>query len=348
MMRSSHAEGGHLSRAMLLLDLASDMSTSYAGLSLEDIMRRAECSRRTAERLRDGLLLLYPEIEEAVEDAGLKRWRLPKITQLLLPDIRSDELADLQLAADQAAAKGATHQAQNLKSLMQKLRNAINKSSLLRVETDMEVLLQAEGLASAPRPSERFDADLVAQLRQALLCSRLVEVSYRARIKRTTDTRLLEPLGFLIGARHYLVAREIKPEGRTAARLFALCRIERCQLTKQPFVQDNDFDIRQYAGRSFGVWQGDEPQKIVLKFSQIAAEDAANFNFHHSQTFTTTSDGSLLLTMTCGGFTELCHHLFTWGREVEILQPEVLQDMMAHFVADAAAALPTQKKVQHD
>jgi predicted DNA-binding transcriptional regulator YafY len=175
-----------------------------------------------------------------------------------------------------------------------------------------------------------------------------VEVSYRARIKCTTDTRLLEPLGFLIGARHYLVAAEIKPDGRTAPRLFALCRIESCQLTKQPFVQDNGFDIRKYAGRSFGVWQGDEPQKIVLKFSKAAAEDATNFNFHHSQTFTPTSDGSLLVTMTCGGFTELCHHLFTWGSAVEILQPEVLQDMMAHFVADAAAALPPQKEKLND
>jgi hypothetical protein len=84
-----------------ILRIALDTQGSTLGLSLEDIQRGyadRPLSRRTAERLRDAVERLFPEIEQSNPGEVPKRWRLPGGAVGGLAKVTADELADLTTA----------------------------------------------------------------------------------------------------------------------------------------------------------------------------------------------------------------------------------------------------------
>jgi len=99
-------------------------------------------------------------------------------------------------------------------------------------------------------------------------------------------------------------------------------------------VPPDDFDLRAYAARSFGVFQ-DDVEAVSLLFSAAAALDAAEYVFHPTQSFERLDDGSLRVRFSASGMRELCWHLFTWGPEVTIEAPEGLKSMMSALIEDA-------------
>ena len=62
-------------KAILVIELARRMAASAEGLTLDEMAREARVGRRTAERLRDAVLMLFPAVEE-VADPPTKRWRI--------------------------------------------------------------------------------------------------------------------------------------------------------------------------------------------------------------------------------------------------------------------------------
>jgi predicted DNA-binding transcriptional regulator YafY len=64
------------------------------------------------------------------------------------------------------------------------------------------------------------------------------------------------------------------------------------------------------------------------KFSPQAAKDAKDFEFHPDQKTKRQNDGSLIVRFRAGGALEMCWHLFRWGKEVEVLEPKYLADML--------------------
>ena len=108
------------------------------------------------------------------------------------------------------------------------------------------------------------------------------------------------------------------------------------QVTEQSFERNREFDLQEYAERSFGAFQED-PFKVVLRFDSDTAADAANFLFHPSQTFHKNRDGSLTVTFTAGGIVEMCWHLVTWGSSVTVEQPTELREHIATVCEELAA-----------
>ena len=60
-----------------LLQLAFMMQAARPGISLGDIQSEFGIGRRTAERLRDAVLRVFPQAGEVPSDDALKRWRIP-------------------------------------------------------------------------------------------------------------------------------------------------------------------------------------------------------------------------------------------------------------------------------
>ena len=74
----------------------------------------------------------------------------------------------------------------------------------------------------------------------------------------------------------------------------------------------------------------------MLRLSQ-AADDAAGWLVHPSQTVEHEAEGSLTVRFRAGGFQETCWHLFTWGTAVGIVEPQELRlklTAMANEVAE--------------
>ena len=76
---------------------------------------------------------------------------------------------------------------------------------------------------------------------------------------------------------------------------------------------------------------------MVLRFEPEAADDAAGWLFHPSQSTEREPGGALTVCFRAGGLQEMCWHLLTWGTAVSILAPKELRAELAELAAAAAA-----------
>lgn len=316
-------------KAETVFRIALDMQGSAYGLTLRDIQHNYSeepLSRRTAERLRDAVERLFPLIELANPGELPKRWRLPGGAVSGFASITAEEVAALTTAVALLRRENMRSQALSAERVLAKLRALMTRQTAARIETDLEILTEAEGLAMRPGPRPRIDQELLRTLREAIITRRKVRLHYLYRGSRKRGYQTVHPYGFLYGKRHYLVAWSELDRAKDF-RSFALSNIERVELLAQTFARKRGFSIGKYAENSFGVFQ-EGPVEVVWKFTPKAAQDAGEFLFHPNQKTERQKDGSLIVRFRAGGLLEMSWHLFTWGDEVEIVKPKRLASML--------------------
>jgi predicted DNA-binding transcriptional regulator YafY len=309
-----------------LLRVALDMRGNAEGLSLDDIQRCYGVSRRTAERMRDAIERVFPQMEQANPGETPKRWRIRSGAVNALVGFSADELSTLATASSLMRRENLADGAAKLDALSSKLKSLIHPDAARKLGPDLELLADAEGIALRPGPREQIAPEILSELRQAILSCRKVRLHYRARGSGALSRNLVCPYGLLYGNRHYLVAYSLN-SGATGFRLWALGHIEKIEQTDSAFVRRKDFSLQKYAEQSFGVFQ-EKPFDVVWRFSPKAAPDAKTFLFHPTQVMEPQPDGSLIVRFHAGGALEMCWHLVTWGGEVEVLEPKRLQTML--------------------
>ena len=309
-----------------LLQLALEMQAARGGLTLADIESKFGVGRRTAMRMRDALLRNFPQAEEVETSDRTKRWRIPTGTLDRLIAFTAEELAALEGAIRLMERDNRENDAAELATLSAKLRALLKPDVARKVEPDLEAMLEAEGLATRPGPRPKIDVSMVQILRDAIMACRKVKIHYWNRKTKTAKDRIVHPYGFLHGHRNYLVAWHENPKANDFV-LFALPHIENIEMTDESFTRDPNFNLETFAAQSFGLFQG-EPFNTVWRFTPAAADDAAEFIFHPSQKMERQSDGSLVVSFTAAGDLEMAWHLFTWGDNVEVIEPAHLGEMI--------------------
>ncbi|HUZ95448.1 MAG TPA: WYL domain-containing protein [Edaphobacter sp.] len=322
-------------KAETILRIALDMQGSGEGLTIDDIRIRygdEPLSRRTAERLRDAVERVFPQVEQANPGETPKRWRIRSGTLSGLVGLSAEEVAALGTAETVLKRENANAAADALGSLAAKLRATIRPEVTRRIEPDAELLLEAEGLAMRPGPRPKVDSETLATLRQAILASRKVRLHYQARSTGTRSRQLVCPYGFLYGNRPYVVAYSMNSAVRDY-RLFSLANISAVDLTAFSFLRRADFSLADFARRSFGVFQ-EEPFDVVWRFSPEVAADAREWVFHPDQTIEDQPDGSLTVRFRAGGALEMSWHLYTWGDTVEVLEPKDFRNRVKRSIGE--------------
>lgn len=321
-----------LEKATALLRLARRLAASAEGLSLEDMASEFGVDRRTAERMRDAIRDIFPQMQE-LRSGKAKRFRIPGGLDPFFEAPTVEELADLILAARAAADQGQPDRAGNLMSLSAKIESRIRPAQRRRYAPDVEALALSEAIALRPGPRPACDPVVLRTLRSALLSVRRVRFRYLGAGGGEAAVREVDPCGLLFGSVYYLVARRVGAEAAVLWRLDRMTGVER--LDDAAEVPEG-FDLQAYCDRAFGVFQ--EPvSDVVLRVSPQAAKAALQHRFHPSQAFETLPDGGLRLTLRTGGLLELCWHLFTWRGEITIEGPDALQEMMTAEISRFAA-----------
>ena len=337
-------------RAMDLLQLSFEMQGSAEGVSLGDIENQFKVSRRTAERMRDAVCLVFPQADEYDSGDRIKRWRIRTGARTL--PVSAEDLAALTFAAERLRSDSRTDQAERLDRIGQGLRSHIAVNALRKTENDYELQIELEGSAWRAGPRPNIDRAVLEVLRDAIQrCQRVrLHYRYRTRGNGTIGDPVVDPYGLLYGNRHYLVAYKEKE-----SRLFSLSNIEKVEVLEERFPRDPGFNLGDYAAHSFGVFQ-ETPVEVVWRVSPEAAADAREFLFHPSQELEDQNDGSLLVRFTAGGLKEMCWHLFTWGETVQVQKPAKLRRQMWQELTRACKALgvtledkpETQAKLKHE
>lgn len=334
-------------KAEMILRIAFDMQGSALGLSLDDIQRNyadEPLSRRTAERLRDAVERLFPQIEQANPGEVPKRWRLPGGTVNGLANVTADELADMAIAVSVLRRENMPAQAASAERLISKMRALLKPPTIARIEPDLEALTEAEGLAMRPGPKPKINGEVVSTLREAIITRKKVRLHYVYRGSGKRGYETVHPYGFLYGNRHYLVAWSESDRAKDF-RNYALSNIERVELLVRNFNRKREFSLGKYAERSFGVFQ-EAPFDVVWKFTLEAAPDARQYLFHPTQTLENQPDGSLIVRFRAGGALEMCWHLFTWGDQIEIIKPERLRTIFDDQISEVTQSRRKSRKVK--
>ncbi len=323
-------------KSQALLRLANELQGTAEGLSLRDIQEKFSVSRRTAERMRDAVCEVFPDVEEVLLGDGFKRWRIRLRRSGAVAPITVDELTTLHAAAARLRQEGLKDQADVVDGVEAKLRSMLLPNVLVRLGADYEALLESQGLAMRPGPRPRIAGLVMRDLREAIKGAWPVTLHYRARETGAHSRLLVHPYGFIYGNRHYLVGFHASPDIE-AIRLFSLANIEKVERAEGQFTRDPNFSLDAYAANSFGVFQ-EEPFNVVWRVSPEAADDAREHLFHPSQTFEDQPDGSLLVRFKAGGLLEMCWHLFTWGGAIQVVEPQELIDVMREQLENLGAA----------
>jgi predicted DNA-binding transcriptional regulator YafY len=323
-----------------ILQLACAMQGSRIGLSLGDIEKQFSIGRRTAQRLRDAVLRVYPQAEQVMDSERRPRWRIPTSGVVTPGALTAEDVVDLEAAARLLRQRNLRKRASALEGIARKLKAALPASTQTRLAPDIEALLEAEGLAMRPGPRPLIRGEVIDTIRLAIKQGNEVYLYYRSRNTRRSSGRRLQPYGFLLGKQHYLVG--MSPDRHPGdARLFALANIKRASCLDKTFQRDPSFSLQKFAERSFGVFQ-EKPQDIVWKFSPSVADAVAEYEFHPGQSLEKMQDGSIMVRFRAGGQLEMCWHLYTWGANVEVIAPASLRKLMGsalkHRNFDVSAA----------
>ena len=327
-------------KAEQLLDLATFAAARHAGVSLDEVTERFSVSKRTAQRMLRALETQFPDTSVTIGEQGRKRWLLPSGALRDLMSLSPEELAALDIAIETLKRSGLAAEAADLLALREKIMALVPRTKAVRLETDHEALLEAQGLAARPGPRQRIDRKIGAAIAEAVKACRILEVEYQSRGDPAPRTRRLAPYGLLTGLRQYLVARPA--EARSGSfRLYVVEKICAAKVSGEAFERDPAFNLQFFANRAFGVFQNEEEfGEVVWRFSPRAAPHARGFEFHPAQVMEDQPDGSLIVRFSAAGHLEMAWHLYAWGHDVEVLAPERLRTMVHAYRRPDFPSLP--------
>ncbi len=305
------------SRVSDIIDLIIFMLSKLNGVTLNEIQERFNVSRRTAERMRDSVLSILPQVDEIETEGRQKRWGFTNYSLNELVSFSNEDIAfmeKLKENCDKVTQEELEQVLTKIKAIKYKHNEIDNKQ--------IEAILQAEGYAVRQAPSFKVDLDIIATLRQAIKNNLKIQVEYK------NKQRILEPLGIIYGEKAHLIARE-EAKGKEEYN-YSLHKMSNAKLTNETF-DPKGFNLQEFAKKSFGVYFG-EIYNVKLKFIPEAREDVLNYNFHPTQKITQLEDGSTIVTFKASGDKHIYWNLFKWSYAVEILAPAKLKEGYKEYI----------------
>lgn len=312
------------SKSQDLIRLAQMANARRAGVSLNDIREEFGISHRTAQRMTEALETVFRNVEAFDGPDRRRRWRIadPVIEKLQLRQETAVEA--LEIASRTARSDGRFRHATALDDVRRGLLARLTSKDALRTEADVEAVLLGMGSVARPGPRVNFVPAVVDAVIEAL------RGPFRLRMQYGTidaPERIVEPHGFLLGHRSYLVARQ--PERGDEMRNFRMDRILRAQCLDESFNIVSGFSLEDYTARSFGVYQNPKQyDEVIWRFAPHAAARAAEFSFHPRQAVELQDDGSIIVRFHAAGWLEMAWYLYSWGDAVEVVAPEGLRNFI--------------------
>ncbi len=279
-------------------------------------------SERTAQRMLRAMTEAFPHSVRICDgDDRKRRWSIEEVPLARLRLAGADELEAIESAIVALRDRGDVRQGRALSDLRNRLLAALPPSAARAAEADADAMLEAHGVAARPGPVVQIEQVISERVAAA------VRGPYRMLFSYAGERREVEPYGILIGTRRYLVARQ--PQKGPQYRHFRLDRITDATVTDTWFVRDPDFNIAEHAARAFGTYQNEgEYGEVIWRFSAKAADRAAEWRFHPSQTMERLPDGRLEVHFFASGWLEMAWHLYCWGNSVEVVAPKELKALI--------------------
>ena len=163
-----------LNKANEIIELAIIMQNSYNGLTLDDIAKEFECSRRSAERMKAVLVEKFgSKIEEVSNSTDKKkRWRFKKGTMNWLINFTSADFANLEQCKKMLKSPAKQKE---IDELIEKIK-ALNPENISDVDIDEILSNQAYVIKQGFR--ENIKLETLQLINDSILCQKQIRITY--------------------------------------------------------------------------------------------------------------------------------------------------------------------------
>jgi len=174
----------------------------------------------------------------------------------------------------------------------------------------------------------------------ALRRSKRIEFDY-VRLYDGTDSRQrqLEPYGLVCRqGTWYVVGRDVD---KGEKRVFRIDQIVRLSVVENStYSVPAGFSMQEAYGNAWGVWTeagAGQLEQVVIRVDAGMAAKFRTTRYHDSQQLVSNADGSTEILFNVTGVEEMVPWLITWGKTIEVLQPDWLRGAVAATARDIAA-----------
>lgn len=314
-----------------LIQLLSGHKAS--GLSIEDISAKMEISQRSIRRYLSALADIEPDLTFHEEDNQKKFWYLPS-TRTRMPAVTAEQLSSLTAIANFMRTQGHQDYAQTLQEFRDHLQQGLDRTTLTRLDPDLEVLDASVEVTHHPGPKTSLDPLIRRQILTAITRERQIMFDYTSVRGKTTTDRVVSPFALVMGRRAYLVARD---ENAQAIRNFALTGIRDVRECAASATRDG-FDARAYVAQSFGAFHDGQFRQWTLCFRKSAEHSLSGYQFHPTQTMTRLPSGEIEISFFCESIREVAYECFRWNEHLVSIAPKELGDMVVDICGKMTAA----------
>jgi predicted DNA-binding transcriptional regulator YafY len=107
-------------------------------------------------------------------------------------------------------------------------------------------------------------------------------------------------------------------------------------VVRERFEPAADFDVDALVSGSWGIWQAEGHDEVVLRFAPEAAARVHQSFWHRSAQLTNREDGGVELRLTVASEVEMRPWVLGWGAQVEVLAPPSLRTHVGDSMAAGA------------
>ena len=167
---------------------------------------------------------------------------------------------------------------------------------------------------------------------QAIRDGKKLEIRYQSYRKPDEEHFMIEPY-FLkeFKRRWYLYGYKGDKDG---CRMLALDRIITATITSESFSLPQEFSAAGYFGSIYGVrvYSGMQPEKVLLKVSEMQTKYFRSLPLHRSQEEVETHKGYSIFSYFLTTDYDFKQDVLSFGSEVEVLAPQSLRDAISDII----------------
>jgi len=285
------------------------------GISIEELAKKAQSSRRTIERDLATLREIGFPISCESREFGKKFWRLE--SRFLESDkliVGPTEMISMHLARQCLTPLSGTCFGEGLKQLWCKIQALLPEKALSYfAELDETFYVKFFDVDSNPDESTHLE-----KIRKAISENSIIRIEYNP--ERHYGLVLYEGSMYLIG--HSVQAE--------ALRTFKVKRLTNVKITRKSFQRPEDFSLERCLSGSFGIIYK-EIKRITVRceFKDWAAQMIREQKWHRTQVIEEDSGDTLIASFLLDTTTEFKKWILGFGPMVRVIEP---QDLKAEVI----------------
>jgi predicted DNA-binding transcriptional regulator YafY len=310
--------------ALNMAKLIYTLATEARSLTLEDILRILDISERTARRYLKAINEFLSNRQgepliKVMKTGGVERWRLNESTSM---DATPYQLMSLYLGSILMASLDRTVVRDGLLDMFADLEQSIPLAQRALLK-NYQQKFYTTGFGS--RHYEEVDDHIDVVLR-GLLNQYKLELFYRS--QKGERQYVVQPYTLVMHRDALYLNAWVDSYGEI--RTFRVDNILQAKLTKDYFDYPTDYSPKSFYEKSFGVFKGDEKNKIsvIIEFQENLYDYVANRSWIANQEISPVQDGKFQMKVVVSNLFEIFHWVMSIGSEARVIEPGELIDMV--------------------